>query len=121
MNLKQLADKVRDAVKGDEDLAETPVNPARPVDWELPGTGLDAARAPKPAYEPPAARPEPQATAGREAASRESSRAAAPRPEIGRTSDVRLGTPPENAEGAGRAGRWKASATVPDLATVYKE
>jgi hypothetical protein len=29
--------------------------------------------------------------------------------------------PPESAEAAGRAGRWKASATVPDLGNVYKE
>jgi hypothetical protein len=123
MNLKQLADKVRDAVKGDEELGgPPPASPARPVDWDA-AAGLDPLRTSRPLPEGTPLRAEARPPASREPAVREAAppRPAAPKPEIGRTSDVRLGAPPEGAEGAGRAGRWKASATVPDLTTVYKE
>jgi hypothetical protein len=122
MNLKQLAGKVREAVKGDEPFASPPASPAKPFDWDSPAPAtFDSMRPSKPVTEA-APRPEPRPSPTREPAVREAApRSAAPKPEIGRTSDVRLGPPPENAEAAGRAGRWKASATVPDLGNVYKE
>jgi hypothetical protein len=123
MNLKQLAGKVREAVKGDEEQASVPpANPARPADWDAPlPASFESVRPTRPTPEPPP-RVETRPAPPREQPPREAApRAAAPRPDIGRTSDVRLGMAPETAEAAGRAGRWKASATVPDLATVYKE
>jgi hypothetical protein len=122
MNLKQFAGKVRDAVKSSPDEGEgepEPGSATRPFSWDAPQGGFDAIR---PAAAPPAAAPRfeakpvaPKEPAPREAAPRPEVR----RPEIGRTADVRPGT--ESTEGAGRAGRWKASTTVPDLVTVYKE
>jgi len=121
MNLKQLAGKVRHAVKGSADPVEPePGSATRPFSWDTPPGGFDALR-PPPA---PAPGGGPHAEAKPVVARDQAPRDVAPRPEtrrpdIGRTADARLGA--ESTEGAGRAGRWKTSTTVPDLATVYKE
>jgi hypothetical protein len=120
MNLKQLAGKVRHAVKGSADPdAPEPGSATQPFGWDTTQGGFDALR--PPAAPGPGGGPRGEA---RPAVAKDAARDAAPRPEtrrpdIGRTADVRPGT--ENTEGAGRAGRWKASTTVPDLGTVYKE
>lgn len=117
MNLKQFAGKVRHAVTGPEDSAEPETATERPFNWDASEAGIDALRPQAPP--PPAFRPDAKPGASKDPAHREPAKAEGRRPEIGRTADVRLGA--EAPEGTGRAGRWKASATVPDLATVYKE
>jgi hypothetical protein len=117
MNLKQLAGKVRHAVTGPEDSAEPErAGTERPFIWDAPEAGLDALRPQAPP--PQVVRPDAKLGASKDP-HREPPKPEARRPEIGRTADIRLGA--ETPEGTGRAGRWKASATVPDLATVYKE
>ncbi|HVR70333.1 MAG TPA: hypothetical protein VMT87_05755 [Vicinamibacteria bacterium] len=103
MNLKDLAGKVRHAVQGAEESAPPePTGPGRPF------------------TQPPleATRGEARPGAGKEAAPRDAAKAEARRPDVGRTLDARAFA---ETEGTGRAVRWKAQATVPDLATVYKE
>jgi hypothetical protein len=117
MNLKQFAGKMRDAVKGPEEDSSAPetAGTERPFSWDAPDGGIAAVHTPAPQV----VRPEAKPPVAKEAAPREAPRPDVRRPDIGRAADVRLGG--ETPEGTGRAGRWKASATVPDLATVYKE
>jgi hypothetical protein len=115
MNLKELAGKVRHAVQGPEESAGAePARPERPFSWDAPAQPAEPPR-PHPGetraeVRPPAARD----IAYREAPVKPETR----RPEAGRVPDVR---PSVETEAAGRAVRWKAQASVPDLATVYKE
>jgi hypothetical protein len=118
MNLKQFAGKVRHAVTGPEDSPEpATAGTERPLNWDAPEAGIDAMRPQAPPQ--PVHRPDAKLGTNKDPAQREPTKPEGRRPEIGRTADVRLGA--ETPEGTGRAGRWKASATVPDLATVYKE
>lgn len=121
MNLKQLAGKVRHAVKGSADPDEPePGSGTRPFSWDTAPGGFDALRPPAAPAPGAGPRPETKPVVARDQAPRDvAPRPETRRPDIGRTADGRPGT--ENTEGAGRAGRWKASTTVPDLATVYKE
>jgi hypothetical protein len=115
MNLKELAGKVRHAVQGPEDAPSAdPARPDRPFAWDAPGTPPEPPR-PQPAE----SRNEVRAATGKDVAYREAPVKPEPRrPEVGRVPDVRSSV---ETEAAGRAVRWKAQASVPDLASVYKE
>jgi len=115
MNLKELAGKVRHAVQGPEESASAdPARPDRPFAWDAPGV---AAEPPRP--QPSEIRAEVRTGAGKDLAYREAPVKSEPRrPEVGRVPDVRASV---ETEATGRAVRWKAQASVPDLATVYKE
>jgi hypothetical protein len=116
MNLKELAGRVREAVKT-PDSAEPVTPPAeeKPFAWETPQVDLEVARAQATAAAP---RVETRPAATKEALRDGAPKADARRPEVGRGPDLRGA---ESVEAAGRAVRWKAPATVPDLATIYKE
>ena len=115
MNLKELAGKVRHAVQGPEDAPSAdPARPDRPFAWDAPGALPEPPR-PQSAE----SRNEVRAATGKDGAYREAPvKPEQRRPEVGRVPDVRSSV---ETEAAGRAVRWKAQASVPDLATVYKE
>ena len=114
MNLKELAGRVREAVKTpDVPGAPTPTTLEKPA-WETPNIDLELAQAPSAAA---ASRVEMKPAATKETL-REGPPRSPARAEAGRPPELR---PADTFEGAGRAMRWKAPATVPDLATIYKE
>src|SRR5688500_6299358 len=114
MNLKELAGRVREAVKTpDVPGAPTPTTLDKPA-WETPKIDLELAHAPSTAA---ASRVEMKPAATKETL-REGPPRSPARADAGRPPELR---PVDTFEGAGRAMRWKAPATVPDLATIYKE
>jgi hypothetical protein len=114
MNLKELAGKVRHAVQGPEEQSGAdPTRPERPFTWDAPGHTAE----PRP--QAGESRAETRPSGAKDVAYREAPpKPEARRPEVGRVPDVRASA---ETEGTGRAVRWKAQASVPDLATVYKE
>jgi hypothetical protein len=117
MNLKELAGRVREAVKTDAPgpaTPATPLTPENPPAWETPNIDLEVVRA-QAAAAPARVETRPAAT---KETLREGPRPAPARADVGRGPELR---PTETFEAAGRAMRWKAPATVPDLATIYKE
>jgi hypothetical protein len=113
MNLKELAGRVREAVKTDVPAPGTPAVPDKAPAWEPPNVDLELARTQAAAASRVEVKP---------AATKETLRDGPPRSparaDAGRAPELR---PADTFEGAGRAMRWKAPATVPDLATIYKE
>jgi hypothetical protein len=112
MNLKELAGRVREAVKTDVPTPGTPPSPDKPA-WEPPNIDLELVRAQAAAASRVEVKPAATKEALREGPPRSPARA-----DAGRPPELR---PAETFEAAGRAMRWKAPATVPDLATIYKE
>jgi hypothetical protein len=107
MNLKDLAGRVRLMVGGTEGSPETS-GPQPALQWEA--LGMESATA-RPAQATPAER------------GPSSTPPAQSKPEArGPIADRGPWRPgPDGVDAAGRALRWKSAATVPDLATIYKE
>jgi hypothetical protein len=113
MNLKELAGRVREAVKAPDVPEPAAPSADNALAWETPRIDLEVAQAQAAAAGRVETRPAATKEPPREAAARPETR----RPEQ-RPPDLR---PADTFEAAGRAMRWKAPATVPDLATIYKE